>query len=252
MKDLNKYIAVERLYGRLAVKARSKNEAALARRLQGVFDKAKKRILKKMVTNGQLQRTVALASLDPLYNEVGDLIYQSVLVEAAGAPASIVLLQELAFQASTLTMNRLKGDLNTTLTQAYQQGLGTKETAELIKGEFKGLTSYEAERIARTEVNSAQSNARIAKMYAAGVQYVQWWSANDKRTRSSHEEIHGLIVRKGDTFPNGLKHPHDRSGPIGEWISCRCRPIPFLMPANMAPPPGKQSFYEYELIRLAA
>jgi len=252
VKDLSKYIAVERFYGKLAVKARSMDEVELNRRLQNTFDKAQARLLERLRGSDQLHRAIAMSTLDPLYNEVGTIIYTSVLEAAEGAPIASDLLRDQSFTASRLTMDRLKGNLNTTLAQAYQQGLGTRQTAELVEEQFSGLTSYEAERIARTEVNSAQSNARVAKMTAAGVQYIQWWTARDNRVRSSHKDLHGLIVKKGNYFPNGLKHPHDRSGPLEEWINCRCRPIPYLMPAHMAPPSDKEAFKESELIRLAA
>ena len=60
-------------------------------------------------------------------------------------------------------------------------------------------------------------------MEEAEVEYVQWLAAQDTRTRPTHLAQHALVVRRGERFPNGLKHPGDRDGtPIAAWISCRC------------------------------
>jgi len=57
-------------------------------------------------------------------------------------------------------------------------------------------------------------------------------------------------VRVGEPFSNGLYYPGDRSGGDGtirEWINCRCRLVPFLMPEGKMAPIGKNWFYEGDL-----
>lgn len=247
--------AVLRFEGKLAVKAASRKEQELARKLQGLFSQAKEEAVRKLRSqgaNGVIQRRITLAKLDAALGTAAGLIHQSVIEAAEGAPLPPELLREQAFTASQATLQRVRGDVMDVMARAWVDGLGIDAAAALVEEAFTGLETHEAARIARTEINSAQSNSRMAKMAAAGIDYIQWWTATDVRVRDSHAAQHGLIVKRGDAFPNGLKHPHDRSGPIEEWINCRCRPLPFRMPVMMAPPPGKVAFRESELIRVAA
>jgi hypothetical protein len=80
-----------------------------------------------------------------------------------------------------------------------------------------------------------------------GVEYTQWVAAHDNRVRLSHRAsfskngIHGTgvdgeIIPMGGQYSNGLQYPGDMSGPIEEWINCRCSNAPFVIPYGyMAP-----------------
>jgi hypothetical protein len=49
-------------------------------------------------------------------------------------------------------------------------------------------------------------------------------------------EVDGEIIPMGGTYSNGLQYPGDMSGPIEEWINCRCSNAPFVIPYGyMAP-----------------
>jgi hypothetical protein len=79
------------------------------------------------------------------------------------------------------------------------------------------------------------------------VNYTQWVAAHDNRVRLSHRAsfskngIHGTgvdgeIIPMGGQYSNGLQYPGDTSGPIEEWINCRCSNAPFVIPYGyMAP-----------------
>lgn len=52
-----------------------------------------------------------------------------------------------------------------------------------------------------------------------------WVSMEDERVRPTHRLADGQIVDLGDRFAVGegtLAHPGDMSGPVSEWINCRC------------------------------
>lgn len=158
------------------------------------------------------------------------------------------LIRDSVFIASDATMDRIMGDIMENLADSYVQGLGIGEASNRLKKVFDSIEDYRLERIARTEIQSYQNLGSHHTCIDLGVQYEQWWSARDERVRSSHAYLHGQIVRTGDSFSNGLMYPGDRSGPIEEWIQCRCRLVPFLMPFGYTAPVGQPYFYEGDLI----
>ncbi len=122
---------------------------------------------------------------------------------------------------------------------------------------FDSLQDYRLRLIARTEIQGAQNAAAHETMVDLGVEYKQWWTGQDERVRgndprdtANHVELHGQITRLEDRFSNGLRFPGDRSGPIEEWINCRCTTNPFIIPEGFTAPPGKQWFYEEDLQEL--
>ena len=175
----------------------------------------------------------------------------------ASAPYDAITrsLLEKSFEASEDTMRRIRGDVMGNLSKSYEEGLGIEDARERLKQEFTNLSTHRAETIARTEIQSAQNDAAHETMEALGVQYEQWWTAMDERVRGNdpddladHTILHGVITRTGDNFPNGLRHPGDRDGPIEEWINCRCRSVPFIMPEGMMAPVGVDHFTEADLV----
>ena len=158
------------------------------------------------------------------------------------------LIRDSVFVASEATMDRIMGDIMENLADSYVQGLGIREASNRLKVVFDSIEDYRLERIARTEIQSYQNLGSHHTCMDLGVQYEQWWSARDERVRSSHAYLHGQIVRTGDYFSNGLMYPGDRSGPIEEWIQCRCRVVPFLMPFGYTAPLGRSYFYEGDLV----
>lgn len=105
--------------------------------------------------------------------------------------------------------------------------LSALETAKLLQEKFGDMKAYRAERIARTEINSAANwgHSEGAKSISAntGLQLRKTWMAvADNRTRDSHSEIDGEEVMDDQTFSNGLRFPGDPTGPSEEIIQCRC------------------------------
>ncbi len=156
-------------------------------------------------------------------------------------------LRETTFEASQRTLRRMTGNVMNQLSEVYRDGLGIDEAARELKNVFQGMKDYELRRVARTEINSAQNYGAEKTIEALNVDYHMWWSTEDDRTRDSHAELHGQIVKVGEPFSNGLYHPGDKSGPVEEFINCRCRIIPFIMPEGAKAPMGKAWFYEEDL-----
>jgi len=161
------------------------------------------------------------------------------------------LLREHIFEASSRTLERMTGDVMEVLAQGYEGGLGIDDIADTLHGTFENMQDYETTRIARTEVNSMQNEGAEITEQELGVEFHQWWTGDDERVRdgpnADHVEMHGQIVRVGDYFSNGLERPGDKSGDISEWINCRCRLVPFIMPQGKRPPANRSYFYERDL-----
>ena len=152
------------------------------------------------------------------------------------------------FQASDTTLARVTQNITNNLADSYHEGLGIRDAGRRITKEFAGLKGWESRRIARTEINSAQNEGAFSAYDDLGVEYQMWWTGNDNRVRDSHRPLHGHIVAVGNTFSNGLLYPGDKSGPIKEWINCRCTSIPYIIPLGKMAPPGLTEFTEEQLI----
>ena len=152
------------------------------------------------------------------------------------------------FQASDTTLARVTQNITNNLADSYHEGLGIRDAGRRITKEFSSLKGWESRRIARTEINSAQNEGAFSAYDDLGVEYQMWWTGNDNRVRDSHRPLHGHIVAVGNTFSNGLLYPGDKSGPIKEWINCRCTSIPYIIPLGKMAPPGLTEFTEDQLI----
>ena len=149
---------------------------------------------------------------------------------------------------SKRTLARITSDINQLLTTGYTEGVGINVVASTITRRFDQLETWEAKRIARTEIHNAHNNAVMKTYDVLGVEYTQCIAADDDRTRESHIEVDREIIPMGGTYSNGLSYPGDTSGPIEEWINCRCSNAPYVMPYGMMAPPGMEQFREDDLI----
>ncbi len=166
------------------------------------------------------------------------------------------LLRKQTFIASEQTIDRMIGNVMGNLKESYEAGYGIDKTAGLLKDVFQNMQDYELERVARTEINGAQNRGAEATEIQLGIQYDMWRTAGDERVRGTdpedtadHVYLDGQISRVGGEFSNGLTRPGDRTGPIAEWINCRCTLVPYLMPEGFIAP-AMDYFYESDLIRV--
>ena len=153
------------------------------------------------------------------------------------------------FIASERTLARVDRSIMDIITLGYKSGNGINSVANELTRRFDQLQTWESKRIARTEIHNAHNRGTMDKYQEYGVEYTMWIAADDERTRESHLEINGEIIRLGDTYSNGLKYPGDTDGPIEEWINCRCSNAPYVIPYGYAAPPMEQ-FTENDLIKI--
>lgn len=151
-------------------------------------------------------------------------------------PWSEEKLLNQTFTASESTMNRIDSDINKILSDGYRNGKGINVVRNDITKRFDQLSSWEATRIARTEIHNAHNMGTMDIYQEMGVEYTQWIAAHDSRTRTSHLDVDREIIPMGGTYSNGLRYPGDTSGPLKEWINCRCSNAPFVIPDGYIAP----------------
>ena len=159
-------------------------------------------------------------------------------------------LLERSFIASRQTLARVTQNINQIITEGYVSGKGINYVASLLTKRFTELSTWEAKRIARTEIHNSHNQGVMRIYKEVGVEYTQWISAGDDgRTRESHLEVDGEIIPIGAKYSNGLEYPGDTNGPIEEWINCRCSNAPYVIPYGYMAP-SHTPFREEDLIQL--
>ena len=255
-------------------------ENALAGKLSKLFSAAEKQILKEYLKVYNPSEILSfqvhdiLAPLIPLEKEYSEIVlYENIKAFRNGRESTINLinhqlsrgkqltltdfnqnvytnLANKTFTASARTMARVTQNITKVLAETYQEGWGVKDGARRIQKLFRQLKTYEARRIARTEINSSQNQGSFQTYYDYNIEYHQWWTGQDARVRATHQDLHGQIVQVGRPFKNGLLYPGDRNGSISEWINCRCTTVPYIMPLGFMAPPGVPYFTEAEIVRI--
>lgn len=255
-------------------------EKALAGKLSKLFSQAEKDTLKLFLKHAgdpdilQFQTRKILQPLFELETVYTDtILYDNIKAFVKGRESTINLLNAQlskakqltltdfdpsvynrlsiqTFKASAQTMARVEDNVMKIIAQSYQENWGIKDATRHLKKEFNGLKTYEANRIARTEINSSLNQGSFQTYHDYGIQYHQWWTGQDSRVRNSHKHLHGQIVPVGVPFENTLMYPGDRTGPIKEWIHCRCTTVPYLMPLGFMAPIGQSYFFEGQIVRI--
>ena len=96
-----------------------------------------------------------------------------------------------------------------------------------------GMSYAQAQRVAQTERTRVQNEARLEAIKELNRGLVgkrryrkEWIARNDDRTRDTHAEISGSIVRANEYFRTSsgakLMFPGDPRAPAEEIINCRC------------------------------
>lgn len=209
---------------------RSQQEAIIDLILNAPFEQMSEYITERAIEAATIGRQLT----------INDLALQGVSASFT-AFSQFVLnrLKERVYTFSQDTFSRIKGDFAKTLSEAYEEGLGIEEAARRLRADFKNLRDHRLRKIARTEIQGAQNEGINETMIDYDVQYKQWITVKDLRVRGrdpsdrfDHVSLHGEVVAFGEEFSNGAKHPLDRSGPIGDWIQCRCIMRPYIPGRN--------------------
>jgi hypothetical protein len=114
--------------------------------------------------------------------------------------------------------------LRETLAHAYDNGLNVAETSALIQQKITDAAPFQADMLARTDLNSLANGASKAAAQLAGVGYKTWLATLDDKTRIEHAEAHGQVVAINSTFTVGgedADYPGDPN--LSDAMACNCR-----------------------------
>lgn len=160
-------------------------------------------------------------------------------------------LKRKKFEASEKTRARVDKEINNILGEAYREGWGPRYVGDKIRQRFTDLSTYEARRIAQTEINTTRNYVQYQRMQDDEMEYKIWHAAHDSRTRKSHLKVDEEIVPINERFSNGLMYPGDKDGPIEEWVNCRCSHAAYIMPLGYEAP-DFFPFTESDLVKVGS
>lgn len=114
------------------------------------------------------------------------------------------------------------------LEEGFQNGQGIPEIQRAMRGRLTealtDINKYQAERIARTEINGAANTGSFEGAWQTGVALgKEWITSGLKGIRESHLYYESLGNVKMDyQYNTGLRFPGESTGPAEEIINCRC------------------------------
>lgn len=116
-------------------------------------------------------------------------------------PEIIRLIQSRTINLSQNTAQRIRGNLKQAILDGVTQKEGVDDIARRVGKEFDRLKTYEAERIARTEMltafNLSREAAWASNPYA---KYKVWLAHFDRRTADDSKRLAGQVQEIGDAF----------------------------------------------------
>lgn len=120
--------------------------------------------------------------------------------------------------------------INDAVALSIEQGLGAVEAGKLIDkvvwNEWKIVSKFNAERIARTEIIAAQNEGAFAGAQSAGVPLQKvWLSSGSGDPRPTHLAANGQVRPMDEKFNIGgvmMSKPGDKSVGAEDIINCRC------------------------------
>lgn len=146
-------------------------------------------------------------------------------------PAIVATLKKLAGEHILDIRATAKQDLQDLLVEMFfEEGKNPLDIARGIRknlgDQIRETYRHRSETIARTETGIAQEVTQDEVFRRAGVQTYTWITAGDDKVRPSHRALHGVTVKVGERFANGLRFPLDPQGRAEEIIQCRCDFLP--------------------------
>jgi hypothetical protein len=121
--------------------------------------------------------------------------------------------------------------IDNVIDQVNSEGLGIVQARNLLKEQLSGdamteLENYQAERIARTEVNGASNTGSFEAAKESGLDMQKIWihSGNlGKGYRQEHVDFATMEPQEMDyQYAENLEFPGDENADPGQIINCRC------------------------------
>lgn len=132
------------------------------------------------------------------------------------------LISSLPLEAATT--------LTDEVTKAQQSGARPATVSKMMKSRFPELLKSRTNLISRTETAKASTALTQARCEHLAIDWYQWETSQDQRTRDSHKNMNGVIVPwTSAPHPELLIGEKDQGGyNAGEIYNCRCLVVPIL------------------------
>lgn len=188
--------------------------------------------------DGAVLTVAQLRSLGNDLNDALEPVWDAIVTDTAKQPLARIeiawdvkhpLAKNLLAQAAKRTGTRLgeavQSTLRETVKHAYDNGLDVRQTTALIRSKITDAAPYQAEMLARTDLNSLGNGASHAAAQLAGMGYKTWLATLDDKTRIEHAEAHGQTVALNGAFTVGgedADYPGDPALSDAMAANCRC------------------------------
>jgi SPP1 gp7 family putative phage head morphogenesis protein len=191
---------------------------------------AKRMIFQTQKTNWRTWREAASRSSRAQH------LYQLLEAEMQGATGARVhqLVRENAKLISSLPLEAATM-LTDEISKAQQSGARPGTVAKMAQKRFPTLLRSRTHLISRTETAKASTALTQARCERLNVEWYQWETSHDQRTRASHKNMNGVIVPWNHApSPEALvgEQSYGTYAP-GETFNCRCLVIPILTMADI-------------------
>jgi len=121
-------------------------------------------------------------------------------------PRVAAILKQREQIIKTIVANR-EAELRATLGAGYEKGENLRDLMKRLD-DYGELKDFQAERIARTEMNSAANAGNLEGGKQAGMDAKEWISSRDTRVRDAHWALDGTTVGIDENF-------HSETGAAG-------------------------------------
>lgn len=144
----------------------------------------------------------------------------------------------LAKDIDDTTKKKLRKALSESIEEGEDLRKRVEKLIEVSDEMFAEDKKWRAELIARTESCSTMNAGALELYKSEDIQYKEWISVQDDRTRDAHLLMDGVVVPVTDKFEvpatsqsEGafMEYAGDPSAPAGQVCNCRCTVAPFVM-----------------------
>lgn len=121
---------------------------------------------------------------------------------------------------SDSTMTKIR----TLIGHGVEEGWTLRQFADELAAKYDQFTLARSLLIATTEIGGAMNAGSMMGYRQSGVVAKKaWLTARDQIVRQSHYDAESVgAIELNESFPNGLDHPGDPTGPADEICNCRC------------------------------
>lgn len=188
-------------------------------------------LAKRMITqiNIKNQKTWRQAAARSMQSQTLHRLLEAEMQGATGARVQQLVRENAAFISSVSL------EAATTLTRevlaAQQSGARPKTVAKMAAKRFPELLKSRTNLISRTETQKASTALTKARCERLNIDWYQWETSHDQRTRASHKNMNGVLVPWSHApSPEALVGEAASLGhyQAGECPNCRCLVIPIL------------------------